>query len=132
MRGKLFQTFFAGFDSENKFIGWNGQTNLSTEKYLSSFAYLKNIDNIKSYFEDSDSNINKVTFKKARINLEKGSCYEAMVDKNVIEKYNWLKINISSPENIDIFMIDKNQFNGIEYNGDSFTGDKFLFGIGDI
>ena len=145
MNGTDYQTSFSkltegvdsGLDEEFKFIGWNGQTNLSTETYLSIVANLKNIDNIKIGFIPF-ANRFKVTylsFKKTRINYEKGQCYEAIVDKYVtelsLENMLMLTLQISSPENMDIFMMDNNQFNGIKYNENSFNGDNFLYEIGD-
>ena len=84
--GKELFRLVNGFDAA-EFIGWSGRTNLSTETYLTGVANLKNIDNVKSSFRvlDSQGNSTDVQFKKARINYEKGQCYEAIVDKYVNE-----------------------------------------------
>ena len=93
--------------------------------------------NIEIYCKalDSFDNMIGLLFRKARINVEKGQCYEAIVDKYVtelsFENVLLLTISMSSPENMDILMIDKNQFNGMKYSENSFTGDKFLYEIGD-
>ena len=107
---------------------------MDPSQYLSSLANLKSVDHIKSQFTLSFAHAKKfdIKFIKLRINVEKGLCFASVLPRDVLEYYVTtfnrlqIKMEIPWPEDISIFLMDQNQFNGIGLNTDLLSGDKIL------
>ena len=124
-----------------KAVGWGEELGMKPLDYLSSVAYLKNVDNVSSVLTIDGSENGEITrkleFKAGRFNLAKGLCFFSEIKADDV-KYFFNKINriqlhifINCPSHgLNIFLMDQNQFTGIDFNENLFKGDKILENVG--